>query len=207
MGYITRKQVKENQEIFINVNWVSTQEVGEVTKEIFDENVDLQRLTAWDLQRIERQFGDKLQKVYDLLPPPNEERDFYEKISESNSPLTEQIRYEDLKEDKGGVITVFYGTNRNTINNKNGVQRYGDKETDVIKYGICDVQLPEGHREGELERPGKFINLFPFPENEHIHVTLKSSTELEERTFVTKFVERLGKEPSKHALGCPPNAK
>ncbi|MFI5163434.1 MAG: alpha/beta hydrolase [Sphingobacteriales bacterium] len=201
VGFIAHIDVIDNQEVAVKVNWVSEQPLGEVIKPIFHEDSELQPLRGHELQVIERQFPDQLQVIYAKLPSRKEQFESYRILEEPPVKFIEERDVEDTpKEDKGGLISVFFGTNRNAVNAKNDIPDFGDEETDEISYGICDVQLPEGHRQGELERPGKFLWLFPLPENEHMHVVLKSVKVMGEADFLTDFAQRIADNPKQHAL-------
>jgi esterase/lipase superfamily enzyme len=203
VGFVADTSLIDLQELSLTINWVSEESVGEISGNIFKENLEIQKLNGTELNRIEKQVGNSLQLAYTRLPDhQNEEWAFSEsyKTGKAENILSVEKAIDDHKEDKGGLITVFYGTNRNSLGEKDGRQCYGDDDTDQLRYGTCDVELPRNHKQGELERPGKFLWIFPQRENEEKHFIISRVKEMDGATFLTDFAKRISEKPKKHAL-------
>ncbi len=65
--------------------------------------------------------------------------------------------------------TVFYATNRNIVSNQDSLS-FGKNMDKQIKYGICNVTIPEDHRIGRIERPTIFR--LEFSEDPSKHITI-----------------------------------
>jgi esterase/lipase superfamily enzyme len=102
------------------------------------------------------------------------------------------------KEDKGGSITLFYGTNRNRTDSEDANEFFGD-ELSELKFGRCEVNIPKGHIQGEVERP-VHIWFVEFSENEEKHVVLKEINETNEQDFLSRLAQDLDKLPEKSAM-------
>ena len=195
VGFIADKS-NNGSEIVLSVKWLGEEAFGEIDKPIFDPNAEIQRLSSYQLGLIEQQFSTQMEIVYELLPvAPTIEM---ESRAESARIIEENLVFEENetpKEDQGGMITVFYGTNRIPDSIEDGKQQYNNDDDDKLHFGTCDVHLPEGHVVGEVERPGWF-----FPENEHIHVVIKDVTPLIKDDFILDFKRRLCERPKQHAL-------
>lgn len=56
---------------------------------------------------------------------------------------------------------VLYGTDRKKKNpEKKDKIRFGEERDEKLNLGVCKVSIPRMHRQGELERPGWFHELF-----------------------------------------------
>ena len=102
------------------------------------------------------------------------------------------------KKDVGGKITLFFGTNRNKTSSSDINQFYGNK-LDKLKFGLCDVSIPRGHIQGDLERPF-VLGFIEFKEKTNKHITLCDIQELDEQKFLQKIQEILDEPIEKTAL-------
>ncbi|GAB2690492.1 hypothetical protein GCM10027037_11920 [Mucilaginibacter koreensis] len=195
IGFIADKEIVTEREVKLAVQWLNQEEFGTVVKPVFDTRLEIQRLTPYQLSVIEEQFPKQMEIAYELLPVARIAGDHRAFESFSMGNVVEKIPEESQKEDKGGTVTVFYGTNRIPDGVVDGKQQYQNNDHDELHYGTCEVQLPEGHVQGELERPGWFV-----PENEHIHVVVKKVIETNEAEFIEDFKQKLAERPKQHAL-------
>jgi|GEM_PF-1338133 esterase/lipase superfamily enzyme len=103
--------------------------------------------------------------------------------------------------DNGGVMTVFYGTNRNASGLKTANDYYGDEVLPdaELKMGTCTVSIPKGHVPGVLERPKSYW-LYKFPENPKEHFVLEGIDEMKEAEFLERMKEGIDLFPEKAAL-------
>lgn len=76
---------------------------------------------------------------------------------------------------------------------------YGNEIGDELIYGTCEVSIPRGHVQGNLERPKKIL-FIEFPEKEGKHVVLKSVNELGEGDFNDKLSSWVAASEQKSAL-------
>jgi esterase/lipase superfamily enzyme len=108
------------------------------------------------------------------------------------------IEKETDKIDQGGIVSLFYGTNRNAL--RVNLNNYYGIKTDKLQYGICKVSIPPGHIKGKLERPSKFLWLVELPEKKNKHVVLDGIKELSEKEFKNRFVKVLSSSKDKEAM-------
>ncbi|MGB4850218.1 MAG: alpha/beta hydrolase [Saprospiraceae bacterium] len=102
------------------------------------------------------------------------------------------------KEEKGGKAVLFYGTNRNRTNSKRVNNYYGDMISD-LQYGYCEVTIPRGHIQGDIERPRNFL-VFELPENDSKHIVLSRIKELTEKQFLDTLNQSINNLPVKSAM-------
>ncbi|MBE8726374.1 alpha/beta hydrolase [Flavobacterium sp. KB82] len=102
------------------------------------------------------------------------------------------------KQDPGGKIRLFYGTNRKPADKIESKQNYGSLDGE-LQYGICEVNIPQGHKQGEIETP---LNLwiFKFLENPQMHVVVEKIQALDYSSFINHFSETLKITQKKNAL-------
>ena len=206
VGYVSRKEVIENQEVELTIEWIPGKPLGEVQKPIFKEGAELQPLKPHEVRIIEEQFSQQLQIIYQQLPEISYRgEDQYERIGKSGFSVSEALEKEiisldEAKIDQGGSVVLFYGTNRDKLGLKEGIQQYGRAETRELKVGSCEVQIPRKHTQGNLERPGKIASFFGLEQNEKKHFVIKAIGEMEESYFLDNFLETINEQPKKHAL-------
>lgn len=199
-GFVESKDMSEGNQVILTVQWALQSDFGEVNRKIFHENDEIQQLKSRDLIHIESQFGKSLTRIYETLPAFRDDLGFTShKINSINFEREELSYLPPPKEDKGGKIKIFYGTNREALQKKGSIQSYGVNSGDELQYGHCEVQIPMGHVQGELERPGKII-LWKLPENENDHIVIKSVEALDDKTFLKEFRKRMSESPKKNAL-------
>ncbi len=195
IGYVDTKEITDSTTVKISVNWIGDSGFKELDTHIFSQDQEIQILSPTALNKIEKQFGTDIQKIYDLMPfIAVEERERAYKISESIDYVREPLL---PKQEPGGKITLFYGTNRNALKKDGDKQMYG-AELDDLQVGFCEVNIPKGHVQGELERPKRFI--WEFPENEDKHVMVNKVQSLDHADFIKVFNEKINKAPEKNAL-------
>jgi esterase/lipase superfamily enzyme len=103
------------------------------------------------------------------------------------------------KEDQGGVVSLFYGTNRNSTKSTKPNKFYGGELNNQLKVGTCRVSIPRGHREGEIERP---INIFGISLGESLgkHIVLEGINELTQKDFLEEISDKVNSLEEKKAL-------
>lgn len=106
---------------------------------------------------------------------------------ESSGDWEDKERYKPIKtiipkENKGAIITLFYGTNRKKTGSSNPNEFYGDELGELL-YGACTINIPKKHQEGDIERPRKILWLWQLSENEDKHIILKKIEEKSETDF------------------------
>ena len=73
-------------------------------------------------------------------------------------------------------VKVFYATDRNAVEESKMSVWYGNKRGDRLRYGTCEVTLPEDHRMGKLESPSMWrLEVKP---NQAKHVVFQTATEM-----------------------------
>jgi len=166
VGYVYDKKQPAGGKVEVDIKWVSQNELGAVKGEIFEAGAELQELPRRDLKKIERQYKNQLPAIYERLPdnPRVGMVEAMRNIGDLEKLAEEKfLVLPSSKEDQGGSITLFYGTSRELVSKPDKRIEYGIN-AGTVQYGFCDVHIPAGHVQGELERPGKFI-FITLPEN------------------------------------------
>jgi len=102
------------------------------------------------------------------------------------------------KKDNGREVTLFYATNRNVTQTEDSLG-FGNDLSDLT-VGKCTVNIPPGHRQGEIERPEKFLFFFQFRENARKHVVVTSVSRLDQNDFLNFLKDRLDLSDEKSAI-------
>ena len=201
VGYVHEKKQPAGGKVEVDIKWVSRNELGEVKGEIFEVGAELQQLLRRDMKKIERQHKTLLPAIYERLPkdPRVGMVDAMRSIGDMEK-LTEEKFFvlPSPKQDQGGSITLFYGTSRELVSKPEKKIEYG-RNGGALQYGFCDVHIPLGHIQGELERPDKFL-FITLPENEREHVVVKEVRSMEAKDFKAAFIKDLNQSPDQHAL-------
>jgi len=82
-------------------------------------------------------------------------------------------------------VKVYYATDRNSVGRSEGTVDYQGRRGDRLRYGTCEVTLPEDHRMGHLETPS--IWRLEFGPNPAKHVVFEKAIELP----VDRFYDQL----------------
>jgi hypothetical protein len=203
LGVIGRRTVKFAGVITSNSALVEFQpsaaEIGiDWNKNIpqIESNTDLFN-SELEIQEIGVRMLSKLNLPLMLYQPPMASIDDDETIWKENFEPNKALDNE-IKEDMGGKITLFYGTNRNDTGAISVNDKYGDK-LDELKYGVCEVSIPRGHVQGAIERP-RNLWVFEFPENNDKHLILKTITEFTRNELYAKLHSSLANFSSKSAF-------
>jgi esterase/lipase superfamily enzyme len=90
------------------------------------------------------------------------------------------------------TVPVFYATDRSTTSAATEQPCFsGDRCTDEkLRYGTCNVSIPEGHKMGKIESP-RFWK-FEFSRNPKKHVAILSCKSLSQKAFFHRISERAG---------------
>jgi hypothetical protein len=190
IGFVTSKEIAEEAIVTINIEWVTDDPLAVYTP-VFIQEAMIQPLKVRDLRKIESAYGSAIQQAYNRLPAID---DNYERIS-YQAKMNEAFPIAQIspKEDEGGIISLFYGTNRNPDGTKGDKQLYGADE-DTLHTGRCEVSIPQGHTQGQLERPTSFLGL-SFPESRNRHVVVTKVQSLEKDAFLSYLESQLPEEP------------
>lgn len=189
----TTGQREQSRRVEIDIMWLNDVPGAQASKSVFDTGSEIQKVTPGMLNKLDLPvpFREKLHG-------PSYENSYKAFPIESRFLDDEDI-FPEGKEEKGGRITLFYGTNRGRTDNAAANKFYNDEFVDELKFGTCEVSVPRGHVQGEVERPFSIFNL-EFPENEQKHVVLKSIKEVNEQDFLSQLADNLGQLEDKAAL-------
>ena len=102
-------------------------------------------------------------------------------------------------QDPGGKVLVFYGTNRKPTGNTDPNEFYGSNRGE-LQQGTCMISIPPGHRQGVLERPGKFLFFWENKENPGKHIILQSLTPLIDSEYYNQLRTSIYQTESKAAF-------
>jgi len=178
-------------------------------------SIDLRRSIKTEVQEIKQnkidRFGKSIikenlndEKINDLSSNwnlsefDNEVRGFQKmkpnliSLIENSKKERKQIGFQinqNEKKDKGGEVTLFYATNRNVTQAEDSLE-FGNDLSDLT-VGKCAVNIPPGHRQGEIERPEKFLFFFQLSESMRKHVLVNSVTNLDQNDFMNFLKDRL----------------
>lgn len=85
---------------------------------------------------------------------------------------------------------VLYGTNRKKKSpGKQDKILFGEERDNRLNLGKCEISIPKHHRQGELERPNWFVNLF-FRESPEKHFTILENEEVDPGRFAGLLKKR-----------------
>lgn len=192
IGYVVSKKI-EGPSVKLDVSWIRESSLEEIAIPVFRDNEQIQQLKAKDLHAIKQHYGDLIEELYNNMPfSGNDSQEYY--TNERSQNIHELLP----KQEPGGKVRLFYGTNRKPTDFKNGIQQYGNEE-DELQQGICEVNIPMGHVPGTMERPKDFW-IIKFLENEDMHIMLQSATPLDKEAFIEHFNGTLNNTKSKDAL-------
>jgi esterase/lipase superfamily enzyme len=102
------------------------------------------------------------------------------------------------KDEPGGEITIFYGTNRNKTQDSRLNNIYGS-DLSTLQLGSCTISIPEGHKIGEIERPRKIL-LWSRREDVNKDIVLTSIFEDNEKDFYNWLKKNAANTENKSAL-------
>ena len=98
----------------------------------------------------------------------------------------------------GGIVSLFYGTNRIDTGIVDINEKYGS-EGDKLIYGTCTVSIPPNHEPGVLERP-KGWWIFTRQENQEKDIVLQTLVEQTEADFYQTLTANMAQIENKSAL-------
>lgn len=203
LGIITAKTVTSEGRLTLAINWLNKASLSLPVSPVFFNQSDIEQLDNARLAKLEEFYGPEFRSFYyslaALLPQDNPGT-HTETMLESSLVINEAFESFDLQEnktDQGGKIRLFYGTNRGK---KGDDEQFAyDGTSGGLKCGFCTVQIPRGHEQGELERPGRFL-LWRLPENDDRHFVIKEISDLSYEEFAGQLGESLAASPGKSAL-------
>jgi len=202
IGYVTEKKLdRKSSQLQIGVHWVD---------EVMDVDLHLPTDPLRIVQSLDSYifFGQrggmiKLKKKLTDLGHSDSLRylreDTIDYSNEFTDNLEEELELARPKEDKGGKIEVFFGTNRNRVPGKVVSNTFGNDLSDELTLGFCTVSIPKGHIQGEIERPYKFWRL-EFPEWLTDHFVLTETTEETRDNFLNKLNSQIAVDQDKSIL-------
>jgi len=97
----------------------------------------------------------------------------------------------------GGVIELFYATNRGHSSDEKPNEFYTDEYVDT-QYGICHVNIPKKHEVGEVERPTWWK--LQFSESAERDVMLLDLNQVSKDEFASMLIKRMNEKGTKEAL-------
>ncbi len=109
-------------------------------------------------------------------------------INETNVTTGSDTRGSDKKEYK--TVLIKYATNRKATGLQKASKFYGEEldNGDKLKYGECNVSIPNTHDNGEIERP--WFDLFENPNN---HFMIHNVFTQNKRDYFNKLKNQLSK--------------
>ncbi|OYX90838.1 MAG: hypothetical protein B7Y76_15040, partial [Sphingobacteriia bacterium 35-40-5] len=196
IGKITYKNyLPQKREIEIHISWEHNFDSREFKFDFFDSTLEIQPIGMKIMNALQLtalfDSDSAFQQWVDIEKDTNSIPHFKHFEFVNTEPLS--------KDDKGGKVYLFYGTNRNNTGSTNENEKYGDELSD-LKYGICEVSIPRGHLQGELERPFDVWDIEILPENENRHVVIRSIIESSENEFINRISRDLERLQEQSAL-------
>ena len=175
----------DKHSVQIKFEWVKGFQIKVAKRNIFDEDLEIEKVRLEMIESFElpdefQEFdSEKLANQKSPTKVTRSQIDFTNALDvfyhSKEVASLEKVEHIFPKEDKGGKITLFFGTNRNKTASTNLNSMFGDK-LDLLKFGFCDVSIPRGHIQGELERPFKFLFIkFSEKPGEHVYWNLLMS--------------------------------
>jgi len=93
--------------------------------------------------------------------------------------------------------TLFFGTDRNVARSATGSALLGEDRGHELIYGTCEVSIPRGHQQGELESP---LILRHFLERADRHVVLQNVRRKTAAQAFAGIADRLARRPRRKAF-------
>ena len=91
---------------------------------------------------------------------------------------------------KGYVqLPVFFATDRNYNKNSGANEMFGTQRS-IVRYGVCNISIPNNHKAGEIEEP--VLWKLEFEEDPKEHIMIHSTRLLDKKGFVKSLNEELG---------------
>lgn len=187
-------ETRYDSQVRITVQWNNEIFPASSNSAVFDDDLEIQNVGIRILNKLN--LPVLLEQEYnrsEAFNPP-----FENLIHPAISYKSEDESEDEPKDDKGGKISLFFGTNRNDTGLNDTNDKYGDQLSE-LKYGICEVTMPKGHIQGEIERPVD-LWVYEFPEKETRHVILKTISELSQQDFFTTLFNSFNKLSVKSAM-------
>jgi esterase/lipase superfamily enzyme len=194
IGLVTNKVTKLSSKVELDIEW---------KEEVFGSNAELPLIAQQDIQEFHPRmlFGTedpalvKLEQKLSELGLDGSTQVAYESISEYKSMVgqVEQMKVDD------NIVEVFFGTNRNHIATEDINKQFGNKQSDALILGFCEVSIPKEHVQGVMERPFKFLKI-EFPEWLTDHIVMTKVENVAEDHFLSRVNEKIVSSQKKDAL-------
>jgi len=182
----------ELRQAAIQIRWNKEIPESRTSRPLFDQNKVVQKVKGKMWEEI---YFD-IERLVGFVPAHLHEN-FYQESYEYIVKEPTKLYFGVPKKEQGGKITLFYGTNRNKTGSANFNEYYGG-QVEKLQFGLCEVNIPKGHVQGELERPK--IWKLQFKENPNRDVVISDLRELEENDFMSQLSQGLDGLPRKAAL-------
>lgn len=191
-GFVENNQIDDfKRHAEIDITWTKNFEEANATKNIFRIGEEVQKITPKLLTEI--------QSFLPLVGRSSRNgivRDSDFEISMIQDK--EEKSWTSQKEDFGGKVKLFFGTNRNRSNSSKLNEYFGDN-IESLKYGICNVSIPRGHVQGKIEKPWGIFR-FRLPENPDKHIVIDLIEDYNQTEFLDMFNKAVDINPNKDAL-------
>ncbi len=202
VGYVAWNELNnEDYQTKVKINWIATTPEFKTEKELFIEHLEIQKLNYKILAQLTLPFELDYfgYEAYDSAPPRMRDKLElrFHGIEAISKRMPRKIKEISPKKDRGGYVSLFFGTNREKTNSSNPNHYFGS-EKGKLQLGMCQVSIPKGHIQGVIEQPN--IWHFEFSENPDKHVTIRSITELNEQEFVKSLSECISVAPQHDAF-------
>lgn len=225
-GFVSENYSKDNQrrEGYLDIAWGYEFNTELTRQSVLDIKAGFQRLTKSKVEKLKLSQQDIINKegtelrsvLYQIqkrwldkyridqrLDDRNIEGLFFKIIDTpkdkgSNKKMVSySVRGPSPKQDPGGFVTLFYGTNRKKTGEKDINKIYGSSVSE-LKTGFCKVSIPKGHKAGKIERPSIFK--LSFKENSKSHIVLKNIFECSIDEFYQVINDAVRKSEDKSGL-------
>ncbi len=195
IGMVIDKYVDPSgSNISFDVKWLANVSSENYTIHQKD-NQKFQRLEPINIYAVTGESGTNLERSLANMGLDLQDNFIHEQVEYSEK--LELVNLEAQKEEKGGLAEIFFATNRAKL--KNSEIHYDKVLGNELIYGICQVSIPRGHVQGNLERPKKYW-FYEFSENENEHITLKKVEEKKPEDFDKQLTEWIAISNEKAAL-------
>ena len=95
------------------------------------------------------------------------------------------------------TLPIFFATDREYTGATDFEDQFGSNRS-RLKYGLCEISIPNSHQVGEIESPSYWR--FEFWENPNKHIVIQSIEMLRKDNYFEKLSERIRKSPKKSAF-------
>lgn len=114
-------------------------------------------------------------------------------LSSDGNPLAMRYKYKNYVK-----IPIFFATDRNRVTSADDFEEWFGGKRSSLKYGMCEVSVPNNHEVGKIESPS--IWKFEFWEDPEKHIMMHSMKLMEKDAFFSRLSYNVKKSKGKSSF-------